>query len=175
MRFRAPILFAICLICCSSFGFAQARALINSTAEPVTLLSTPNRATVLGSVVLGKPQVFTTFNIQAAGTITPDPALNGAAFQLHFLICDQPDCTGDIVTDTRILPDAESATPSQVIATRSFGVKTHNVDPVVLSGLQRQNPTRVLYLAVALELLPTSTSTTRFTGRLNLLRVDVLP
>ena len=165
---------AVWLISSVCLSFAQARVLVDSSAEAVTLPSTPNQTTVIGSVVLGRPQVFTTFNIQAAGTITPDPALNDAAFQVHFLVCDKPDCTGDIVTDTRIMPDSGSTTPTQVIARQSFGVKTHNVDPVVLSGLQPQNSGRVLYLAVALQLLRSS-ATTPFIGKLNLLRVDVLP
>jgi hypothetical protein len=130
----------------------------------------------LGSVALGRPQAFTMFNIQAAGTITPDPGLNGASFQLQFLICDQPDCGGQIKIDTRILQHDDSASPTQVLATASFGVTTHNAAPVVLTNLRPENASGTLYLAVALKLVRSpSAGTPPFTGRLNLLRVSVLP
>lgn len=114
------------------------------------------------------------FNIQAAGTIAPDPDLNGASFQLQFLICDEPDCSGAVRSAMRILPDADSTIPAQVIATRSFGVRTHSAQPVVLTDFKPGNPNGVLYLAAALKLLHNS-GPTPFTARLSLLRVDVMP
>jgi len=158
----------------TSLSYAQARSLVISSTQPVQLSNTAGEQVVLGSVSLGRPRTFSLFNIQAAGTITPDPDLNGAAFQVQFLICDQPDCTGEIKSDTQILPDSDSATPSQLIATRSFGVSTHSVKPVVLSDLQPRNSSGSLYLAVALKLLHSS-NPKPFAGRLSLLRVDVMP
>ncbi|MGA2371942.1 MAG: hypothetical protein ABSG11_14855 [Candidatus Korobacteraceae bacterium] len=173
MGSRSLGLIAILLVV-TSLAYPQARSLVTSSTPPVQLPTTANDQVVLGSVSLGRPRTFSLFNIQAAGTISPDPDLNGAAFQLQFLVCDQPDCTGDIKSDTRILQDSDSATPSQLIATRSFGVSTHNVRPVVLSDLQPRNSSGTLYLAVALKLLHSSNAKP-FAGRLNLLRVDVMP
>jgi hypothetical protein len=98
--------------------------------------------------------------------------LNGAAFQVQFLICDQPDCMGEIKSDARTLRGWDPATASQMIATRSFGVSTHNVRPVALSDLQPRDSSGTLYLAVVLKTLHGSKA---FVGRLNLLRVDVMP
>ena len=114
------------------------------------------------------------FNIQATGTITPDPDLNGAAFQLEFLVCDQPDCGGTLRWPMRILPDADASRGAEVIATSSFGVSTHNVEPVVLTDLHPRPASGVLFLAAALRVLH-SPGTTTFAAKLNLLRVDVLP
>ena len=113
------------------------------------------------------------FNIQAAGTVTPDPDLNGAAFLVQFLVCDQPDCTGEIKSNARILQDSDLATAPPVIATRSFGVSTHSIGPVVLSDLKPRNSSGTLYLAVALKLLHSNPKP--FAGRLSLLRIDVMP
>jgi hypothetical protein len=173
--FRTLGLVTIWAIASSCLTLAQARSLISSPAQPVTLSSAPGQDIILGWVSLGRPQVFRVFNIQAAGTIAPDPDLNAAAFQLQFLICDLPDCSGDIRSDARILPDSDSAVPAQVLATRSFGVSTHNTAPVVLTDLRPRDPNGVLYLAVALKLLHGSTAAGAFTGKLNLLRVDVAP
>ena len=114
------------------------------------------------------------FNIQVAGTITPDPELNGAAFQLQLLVCDQPDCSGDLRWPMRILSDADASTGTQVLATRSFGISTHNVDPVVLSDLRPKPATGALFLAAALRVMH-SPGSMPFAAKLNLLRVDVLP
>jgi hypothetical protein len=114
------------------------------------------------------------FNIQAAGTITPDPDLNGASFQLQFLICDKADCTGDLHWAMRILPDADAGAATRVIATGSFGVTTHNVDPVVLTNLKPAPANGVLYLAAVIRVV-NAPATTPFSAKLNLLRVDVLP
>jgi hypothetical protein len=153
---------------------AQARPLVTSSAQSITLPTRPGERVLLGSVSLGKQRRFTMFNIQAAGTITPDPDMNGAAFQLQFLICDQPDCSGEIRTDARILPDADASSPARVLATKSFGVSTHNVDPIDLSSYQPRSASGVLYMAVALKLLHSS-GTVPFSGRLTLLRIDVMP
>jgi len=174
MRFRALIVILVCCITAPAFSNAQARSLVATAIPQVNLTGVRGQQFVLGSVVLGKPRTFSMFNIQAAGTITPDPELNGAEFQLQFLICDQPDCTGDIKTVTRILPDADAATATQVIATRSFGVSTHNVQPVALTDFRPRNPGGVLYLAAALRLLHGS-GPTAFTAKLSLLRIDVMP
>jgi hypothetical protein len=114
------------------------------------------------------------FNIQSTGTIAPDPDLNGAAFQLEFLVCDQPDCSGKLRQPMRILPDADASSGAQILATRSFGVSTHNVDPVVLSDLRPRSSTGVLFLAAVIR-VQHSPGTTPFAAKLNLLRVDVLP
>jgi hypothetical protein len=114
------------------------------------------------------------FNIQAAGTISPDPDLNGASFQLQFLICDKADCTGDLHWAVRILPDADAGAATRVIATRSFGVSTHNVEPVVLTNLKPAPAEGVLYLAAVVRAV-SSPATKTFAAKLNLLRVDVLP
>jgi hypothetical protein len=166
--------FAIAFMVCPSICVAQARALVNTSSESVALSNVPGQDIVLGSVSLGKQRAFTMFNIQAAGTIIPDPDLNGAAFQLEFLVCDQPDCTGDLRTDTRILQNAESGAPAQVIATRSFGVTTHSAGQVTMPELPPRNSNGSFYLAVALKTLRNSGSA-QFRGKLNLLRVDVLP
>lgn len=147
---------------------------MTSSPRAITLPSTPGSTVVLGSVLLGQPRSFSMFNIQAAGTITPDPDLNGAGFQLQLLICDQPDCSGALRWPMRILPDADASTGTQVMATRSFGVSTHNVDPVVLSDLRPKSATGVLFLAAALRVMQ-APGTTPFAAKLNLLRVDVLP
>jgi len=174
MRFRALIAVLALTVVASALASGQARSLMTNTPRAVTLPSTPGRRVILGSVLLGQPRSFAMFNIQASGTITPDPDLNGAAFQLEFLICDQPDCSGDLHWPMRVLPDTDATTGAQVLATRSFGVSTHNVDPVVLTGLKPQPVTGVLFLAAALRVLH-SPATTPFAAKLNLLRVDVLP
>jgi len=104
MRIHALGLIAVWLVA-TSLAYPQARSLVVSSTAPVQLSTTAGEQVVLGSVSLGRPRTFSLFNIQAAGTISPDPDLNGAAFQLQFLVCDQPDCTGDIKYDTRILQD----------------------------------------------------------------------
>ena len=147
---------------------------MTNSPRAITMPATPGRTVVLGSVSLGAPRSFSMFNIQATGTITPDPDLNGAAFQLQFLICDQPDCSGNLHWPMRILPDADAAAGTQIIATRSFGVSTHNVDPVVLSDLRPNSATGSLFLAAVLR-VQHSPGTTAFAAKLNLLRVDVLP
>lgn len=174
MRIRALLAFVLLAMNGSWLVQAQARTLMSNSPRAITLPSTPGRVVVLGSVLLGRPRSFSTFNIQATGTITPDPDLNGAAFQLQLLICDQPDCSGDLRWPMRILPDADASTGAQVLATRSFGVSTHNVDPVVLTGLRPKSATGVLFLATALEVMH-SPGTIPFDAKLNLLRVDVLP
>jgi hypothetical protein len=174
VRFEILIAVIGCFAGCPPLVSAQARAIINTSFAPVNLSTVAGHATVLGSVLLGKPRVFTTFNIQTTGTITPDPEIAGETFELQFLICDQPDCTGEIKTDARILPDSDSEMPTELIARRSFGVSTHNAKPVVLTNLQPSGPPRALYLAVALKTLH-NVGSARFTGRVNLLRVDLLP
>lgn len=174
MRLRASIALALLSISGSCLLHAQARTLMTNSPRAITLPSTPGTTVILGSVLLGQPRSFSMFNIQAAGTITPDPDLNGAAFQLQLLICDQPDCSGDLRWPMRILPDADASTGTQVMATRSFGVSTHNVDPVVLTDLRPKSATGVVFLAAALRVMH-SPGTTPFAAKLNLLRVDVLP
>lgn len=174
MRFSRSIAVVLALIAGSYALSAQARTLMTNSPEPVTLPSVPGRAVVLGSVLLGEPRTFQMFNIQAAGTITPDPDLNGASFQLQFLICDKADCTGNLHWAVRVLPDAESRAAAQVIATKSFGVSTHNADPVVLTDLRPKSATGVLYLAAVIRVVD-SPAKTAFTAKLNLLRLDVLP
>jgi hypothetical protein len=173
MRIHALGLIAVWLVA-TSLAYPQARSLVVSSTAPVQLSTTAGEQVVLGSVSLGRPRTFSMFNFQAAGTIIPDPDLTGAAFQVQFLICDQPDCTGEIKSDVRIMQDSDSATPLRMIATRSFGVSTHSVRPVVLSDLQPHNSSGSLYLAVALKLLHSSDAEL-FIGRLSLLRVDVMP
>jgi hypothetical protein len=153
---------------------AQARSLMTNSPRPISLPATPGRAVVLGSVLLGQPRSFSMFNIQAAGTITPDPDLNGASFQLQFLICDKADCTGDLHWAIRVLPDADAGAATRITATRSFGVSTHNVDPVVLTGLEPAPANGVLFLAAVIRVV-NSPTTTPFSAKLNLFRVDVLP
>ena len=153
---------------------AQSRALMTNSPRPIILPATPGNAVVLGSVLLGQPRSFPMFNIQAAGTISPDPDLNGAAFQLQFLICDKADCTGDLHWAVRILPDADAGAATRVIATRSFGVSTHNVEPVVLTNLKPKPINGALYLAAVIRVV-SSPPATQFSAQLNLLRVDVLP
>jgi hypothetical protein len=172
MRFL-PLILAIVGTLCSSLALAQARALVMTAGPMVPLASVAGDRVVLGSVSLGRERSFTTFNIQAAGTITPDPERN-AAFQLQFLICDQPDCQGEIRRDARILPEADAASQARVLATKSFGVSTHNVQPVDLTGYRTNTQSGVLYLAVVLKSLR-SPGNTAFAAKLNLLRVDVMP
>lgn len=174
MRFRAFIAVIVLTAATASIALGQARSLMTNTSRSITLPSTPGRRLILGSVLLGQPRSFAMFNIQASGTIAPDPDLNGAAFQLEFLICDQPDCSGDLHWPMRVLPDTDATTGAQVLATRSFGVSTHNVDPVVLTDLKPKPATGVLFLAASLRVLH-SPATTPFAAKLNLLRVDVLP
>jgi hypothetical protein len=174
MRFRVIIAMAALAIAGASLSFGQARSLMTNSARPITLPGTPGHRVILGSVLVGPPRSYSVFNIQATGTITPDPDLNGAAFQLEFLICDQADCSGDLHTPIRILPDADAGTGTQVLATRSFGVSTHNVTPVVLIGFKSRTATGVLFLAVSLRVVHSPVSPA-FAAKLNLLRVDVLP
>ncbi len=159
---------------CPSLLSGQARSLVATSSTPVSLPTVPNEQVVLGSVSLHRQRTFTMFNVQAAGAITPDPELNGAEFQLLLLICDRPDCSGDIHSGATILHDSDSTAPTQVIATGSFGVSTHNRAPVVLGGYPNLSPEDPLYLAVALKRLH-GPADIPFTGRLNLLRVDVMP
>jgi hypothetical protein len=74
----------------------------------------------------------------------------------------------------RVLPQTDAASGAQLLATHSFGVSTHNADPVVLTGLTPRSATGVLYLAATLRVIH-SPATTPFSAKLNLLRVDVLP
>lgn len=147
---------------------------MTESPRAITLPATPGRAVVLGSVVLGQPRSFSMFNIQAAGTISPDPDLNGASFQLQFLICDKADCTGDLHWAVRILPDADAGAATRVMATGSFGVTTHNAGPVVLTNLKPAPVNGVLYLASVIRTV-NSPANTSFSAKLNLFRVDVLP
>ncbi len=174
MRLRATIAAIFLVLLSSSFGLGQARSLITNAPRTIILPSTPGQRIILGSVLLGQPRSFAMFNIQATGTITPDPNLYGAAFQLEFLVCDQPDCRGDLHLPMRVLAEADAIGGTQVLATRSFGVSTHNVDPVVLTGLKPRPATGVLFLAAALR-VQHSPSNPPFAAKLNLLRVDVLP
>lgn len=174
MRFRILIAVVLLALSGSSLVHAQARTLMTNSPRAITLPGTPGRTVVLGSVLLGQPRSFSMFNIQAAGTITPDPDLNGAGFQLQLLVCDQPDCSGDLHWPMRILPDADASTGAQVMATGSFGVSTHNVDPVVLTDLKPKSATGVLFLAATLRVMH-SPGAVPFAAKLNLLRVDVLP
>lgn len=153
---------------------AQARALINTSTESIALANVAGQDVVLGSVSLGTQRSFAIFNIQAAGKISPDPDLNNAAFQLEFLICDQPDCGGDVRVDTRVLQTADSPTAARLIATRSFGVSTHSSGQVTMPALSQQNVDGNLYLAAALKSLR-NTAVDQFRGKLTLLRVDVMP
>ena len=153
---------------------AQARALINTSASPVSLSNVAGDEVVLGAVSLGRQRAFSMFNISAAGTITPDPEMNGAAYQLEFLICDQPDCSGEVKTDARIVANAGSATLAQLIATQSFGVSTHNAREVTMPELPPHHADGTLYLAAALKRLGNSGGA-QFRSKLNLLRVDVMP
>lgn len=174
MRFRALIYLLLLLIADSALVSAQARTLMTNSSRAITLPSTSGRSAVLGSVLLGRPRSFSMFNIQVTGTITPDPDLNGAGFQLQFLICDQPDCSGDLRWPMRILPDADASTGAQVIATQSFGLSTHNVEPVVLTDLRPRPANGVIFLAAVVRVMH-SPGTPVFAAKLNLLRVDVLP
>jgi hypothetical protein len=174
MRFWPLIFVLVCFLLCSSLALAQARALVMTAGPTVRLANASGERVVLGSVSLGRQRSFTTFNIQAAGSITPDPEMNGAAFQLQFLICDQPDCQGEIRRDARILPEANAASQARVLATKSFGLSTHNIQPVDLTGYRSKTPSGVLYLAVVLKSLRTP-GNMAFTAKLNLLRVDVMP
>ena len=174
MHFRALFATIGCFLLLPAFTAAQARSLVATAMPQVNLTGTWGQQFVLGAVLLGKPRTFSTFNIQAVGTINPDPQLNGAELQLQFLICDQPDCSGDLKTVMRILPNADAASGAQLIATHSFGVSTHNVQPVELTNYQPRNSAGVLYLAAAVKLLHNS-GPTGFTARLNLLRVDIMP
>ncbi len=173
MRFRGLITL-IALAVSSSCLSAQARSLMTNSPRAITLPSEPGQRVVLGSVLLGRPRSFAMFNIQATGSITPDPNLNGAAFELEFLVCDQPNCDGDLRWPIRVLPQTDAASGTQLIATHSFGVSTHNADPVVLTGLTPRTATGVLFLAATLRVIHSPT-TTPFSAKLNLLRVDVLP
>jgi len=175
MRFRALIAGIVVLVITDPcFINAQARILRTNSPRPITLPSAAGSTVVLGSVLLGRPRSFSVFNIQATGTITPDPDLNGASFELQFLICDQPDCSGNLRWPMRILADADAASGAQVVATRSFGLNTHNVQPVVLTDLKPAPANGVIFLAAVVRVVRSPT-TPAFAAKLNLLRVDVLP
>lgn len=173
MRFL--VLIASCLLAGGRHPLsAQSRTLMTDSPRAITLPATPGRAVVLGSVVLGQPRSFSVFNIQAAGTITPDPDLNGASFQLQFLICDKADCSGDLHWAVRILPDTDAGAATRVMATRSFGVSTHNGGTVDLTNLKPAPANGVLYLASVIRTV-NSPANTSFAAKLNLFRVDVSP
>jgi hypothetical protein len=174
MRFRGLIALIALAVGSSCLAFAQARSLMTNASRAITLPSEPGQRVVLGSLLLGRPRSFAMFNIQATGTIRPDPNLNGAAFELEFLICDQPNCDGDLRWPMRVLPQTDAASGAQLLATHSFGVSTHNADPVVLTDLTPRTATGVLFLAATLRVVHSPT-TKPFTAKLNLLRVDVLP
>jgi hypothetical protein len=165
---------AACLAAGPVFVVAQARLLVSTSSPPVSLNAGPGEQVIFGAISLGQQRSFSMFNVQATGSITPDPDLNGAAFQLQLLVCDQPDCNGDVRSATRMLEGSATDSAAQIIATRSFGISTHNAAPVVLNGFKPRNPGGPLYLAVAMRVLH-SPEKTRFTGKLNLLRVDVMP
>lgn len=147
---------------------------MTNSPRAIVLPAEPGRRIILGSILLGKPRSFSMFNLQATGTITPDPDLNGAAFQLEFLLCDQPDCSGDLHWPLRILPDSDASRGAQLLATHSFGVSTHNVEPVVLTDVRPKPVNGVLFLAACLRVLH-APANVAFAAKLNLLRVDVLP
>src|SRR5580692_2441053 len=102
MRFKFLIVVSAFIAAISIPVSAQARPITTSSPRTVPLATVPGQLVVLGSVSLGTQRVFTMFKIQATGTIAPDPDASGAAYQLQFLICDQPDCTGEIRRDARI-------------------------------------------------------------------------
>lgn len=174
MRFRAPIAICFFSLAWATFGFGQARTLSTDSPHPVALPAAPGRSVILASVRLGPPRLFSMFNLQAAGDISPDPDMSGAEFDLLFVVCDQADCRGAVRTPVRILPDEDARHGTAVVATRSFSVRTHSTAPVDLSGFQPRNGNTDLYLAVALRVVR-EPSTTPFTAQVNLLRVDVLP
>ena len=174
MRYSKFLAASVLCIALSAMCLSQTRSLVTTSVNPVLLPTTAGQQIVLGSVLLGEQRSFTMFNIQATGTITPDPDLNGAAFQLRFLICDRPDCTGELRTETRILRNADATAPAQVLATRSFGVTTHSAGEVTMPALPTRDSNAPLYLAVALKSLRVSNNAS-FRAQLNLLRVDVLP
>jgi hypothetical protein len=147
---------------------------MTNSPRAIVLPAEPGRRIILGSILLGKPRSFSMFNLQATGTITPDPDLNGAAFQLEFLLCDQPDCSGDLHWPLRILPDSDASRGAQLLATHSFGVSTHNVEPVVLTDVRPKPVNGVLFLTACLRVLH-APANVAFAAKLNLLRVDVLP
>jgi len=174
MRFRSLIFAAFLGLAGSSLASAQARTLMTNSPRAVALPDGLGQRVILASVLLGKPRSFSMFNIQVAGTISPDPEVNGAAFQLELLVCDQPDCSGNLHWPMRILPDADAVRGTQLLATRSFGISTHNVDPVVLTDVRPQPATGVLFLAASLR-VEHAPANVPFSAKLNLLRVDVLP
>jgi hypothetical protein len=174
MRFRALTAVILLSLTGCSLASAQARTLITNSPGAIILPNEAGRRIILGAVLLGKPRSFSMFNVQATGTINPDPEMNGASFQLEFLICDQPDCSGDLHWPMRILPQADAAGGAQVLATRSFGVSTHNVEPVILTDVRPKPATGVLFLAATLRVLH-SPANLSFAAKLNLLRVDLLP
>lgn len=166
-------LLAMAAIFTPAMSRAQARALINTSTDWIALSNVAGHDVVLGSLSLGTQRSFTMFDIQAAGKISPNPDSNNAAFQLEFLICDQPDCSGNIRVNTRVLQTVDSSSPAELIATQSFGVSTHNAGTVSLPP-PSQNTAGNLYLAAALKSLH-DIAAGQFRGTLTLLRVDVMP
>jgi len=165
-------------VCCfvvlwSCLAGGQARTLSTHTGNPVQLSSTDGRSVVLATVLLGQPRKFSMFKIQAAGTITPDPASNGAEFELQFLVCDQFDCRGETRMPIRVLTREDEGEGTQIIATRAFSVTTHSGGTLDLTKLLPPNGGE-LYLALSLRTVESS-DTVPFTARVSLLRVDVMP
>jgi hypothetical protein len=157
--------------CCS---LAQPRVFLTGSGLRVPLPTARGQQVVMASVSLGttdKP--LTISKIEAVGTMTTNPDLEGVSYELLFLVCDQPDCLGAVRLPVVLWQD-DWQTPLHILATKSFGIVERHVAAEVLAehGLHRDIGN--LYVAMAIKLLH-GFPIVPGTATANLLRVEVVP
>jgi hypothetical protein len=157
--------------CCS---LAQPRVFLTESEPAVPLPTARGQQVVMASVPLGttdKP--LTISKIEAAGTMTANPDLEGVSYELLFLVCDQPDCRGAVRSPVVLWQD-DWQRPLRILATKSFGIVERHVAAEVLAEQGLHRDIGILYLAMAIKLLHGS-AIVPGTATANLLRVEVVP
>jgi hypothetical protein len=157
--------------CCS---LAQPRVFLTGSGHAVPLPTARGQQVVMASVSLGttnKP--LTISKIEAVGTMTTNPDLDGVSYELLFLVCDQPDCLGAVSSPVVLWQD-DWQTPLRILATKSFGIVERHVAAEVLAEQRLPRNVRDLYVAMAIKLLHGSAIVPGI-ATANLLRVEVVP
>jgi hypothetical protein len=156
-------------------SLAQSRVfLTGSSGRAVPLPTARGQQVVMASISLGttdKP--LTISKIEAVGTMTTNPDLEGVSYELLFWICDQPDCLGAVKSPIVLWQD-EWQTPLRILATKSFGIVERHVAAEVLAEQGLHRDIGNLYVAMAIKLLHGS-AIVPGTATANLLRVEVVP
>jgi hypothetical protein len=160
------------LSACSSL--AQPRVFLTGSGHAVPLPTARGQQVVMASVSLGTTDTpLTISKIEAAGTMTTDPDLEGVSYELLFLVCDQPDCLGAVRSPV-VLRQDDWQTPLHILASKSFGIVERHVAAEVLAEQGLHRDVGHLYVAMAIKLLHGSAFIPG-TATAELLRVEVVP